>query len=348
MIRLNRLCVTLGSFSLQHVDLGVAPGEFFCLLGPTGSGKTMILESVTGLVPVDSGTIEIQGRDVTRLAPERRGVGIVYQDCALFPHLTVAENIRYGVRYRKTGTAGPPASLPRLIEQMGIGHLTDRSVAHLSGGEKQRVALARALAVSPRVLLLDEPLAALDPNFREEIRDLLRTLHRETGVTVLMVTHDFTEAHCLGQRAAVIQKGRIEQVGTVETVFHRPATPFVAEFVGMKNILGARIDNGTARVGDLVLTLAEGHAPGNRIAIRPETIRLARPASGGRPANTLSGRVVRVSGNGLYADLRVETAGIGLSALVPVADMMDRGLGEGEPIQLFIAPAHIHVMGGRD
>ncbi len=233
MIRIENLCVRLPDFSLDRINLHVADGEFFILLGPTGAGKTVLLESVAGLVPVSSGRIHLNGRNVTHLCPEKRGVGIVYQDSALFPHLTVKDNIRYGLRYQKDSPDKAPMKFDPLVEALGIGHLLHRNATTLSGGEKQRVALARALIVAPALLLLDEPLSALDPNFREEIRDILKDLHRNTGVTILMVTHDFAEARYLAQHIAVINNGRLEQTGTVDAVFLKPATAFTARFVGM-------------------------------------------------------------------------------------------------------------------
>jgi molybdate/tungstate transport system ATP-binding protein len=203
----------------------------------------------------------VSGRDVTGLPPERRGVGIVYQDCALFPHLSVEKNIHYGLRYHNGSNSNGRARCRDLVERLGLADLLDRSVTTLSGGEKQRVALARALATAPSVLLLDEPLASLDPCFREEIRDLFRSLHQETGITVLMVTHDFTDAHTLAQRVAILHDGRIEQTGTAETVFRRPATTFVADFVGMRNVLPVRVENGVLSVDSLNLAVARSKRP---------------------------------------------------------------------------------------
>jgi molybdate/tungstate transport system ATP-binding protein len=235
MIRIENLRVRLPGFALEDINLHTEAGEFFVLLGPTGAGKTLLLESVAGLLPVSSGRVYLNGREVTRLAPEKRGIGIVYQDSALFPHLTVKQNITFGLRYRKTEPMHSQKKFVLLVDALKLDHLLQRTVMHLSGGEKQRVALARALVVEPALLLLDEPLSALDPNFREEIRDILKALHFNTGVTVLMVTHDFAEARYLGQRIAVINQGRIEQIGSAEEIFRRPATPFTVRFVSMHN-----------------------------------------------------------------------------------------------------------------
>ncbi len=345
MIRVEGLTIHLRGFDLEKVDLAVSPGEFFTLLGPTGAGKTLVLESIAGLVPVNSGRILIDRRDVSRLPPEKRRIGIVYQDSALFPHLTVAENIRFGLRYHRRDRNLPGDRIPFLVERFSLDRLLDRSVAHLSGGEKQRVALARALAVDPSVLLLDEPLSALDPNFRGEIREILKGLHAETGITVLMVTHDFAEAHYLAQRTAVLNAGRVEQVGDTGTVFSRPATLFVAEFVGMKNILGARFDGRAAVSGGLSLVLASppGRAHGS-LAVRPEDVRLHPPDAVQESANTLRGIVTGVLHQGVFSEVGVRVKGVDLKSLIPTGEVLRLGLAPGRTVACTIDPAAVHVI----
>lgn len=343
MIRVEALAVRLPGFALDEVSFGVAPGEFFTILGPTGAGKTLILESIAGMVPIAGGRIRIGDRDVTELPPERRGIGIVYQDQALFPHLSVMQNIRYGLRYRPRAAARE-GEIHRLIQRLGLQPLLDRGVVNLSGGERQRVALARALAVAPEILLLDEPLSALDPNFREEIRDLLKSLHRETGITVLMVTHDFAEAHFLASGTAVISAGRIEQVGPVAEVFRRPVSPAVAAFVGMKNIFEARFDGRTASAGPLRLTLDCPVPPGSRfVAVRPEDVQVAVDASGPGD-NRFAGRVSRIDHQGVFCEVRVRCDGLLWQAIVPTGRVLDQGLTEGREIRIQVAPEKIHAM----
>ena len=202
MIELRDLRVDLPGFHLGEITLTVGRGEFFALMGPTGSGKTLILESVAGLVRADGGSILLNGRDVTSLPPERRGVGLVYQDHALFPHMTVTRNITYGRRYHGMDKAEGLRLARELMEILGLTRVADRKPANLSGGERQRTALARALACRPSVLLLDEPLSSLDPQFREDVRRNLADLHASAGTTFLMVTHDFVDALTLAGRAA--------------------------------------------------------------------------------------------------------------------------------------------------
>ncbi len=346
MIEVSDLRVALPGFALHGVSFHVAAGEFFTILGPTGAGKTLILESIAGMVPLAGGRIRIGGRDVTDLPPERREIGIVYQDQALFPHLSVAQNIRYGLRYRPRA-ADREDRIAALVQRLGLAPLMQRGVANLSGGERQRVALARALAVAPEILLLDEPLSALDPNFREEIRDLLKGLHRETGITALMVTHDFAEAHFLAERTAVISAGRIEQVGAVAEVFNRPVSPAVAAFVGMKNIFEARFEGSIARAEAMALTLAGPTDPGCRfVAVRPEDVQLHGSLPQTEPAaiNRFAGRVTRIDHQGVFCDVRVRCNGMVWQSILPTGSLMAQGIGEGGDIWLQVAPEKIHVM----
>jgi molybdate/tungstate transport system ATP-binding protein len=346
MIEVEGLCVLLPGFTLDAISFQVAAGEFFTILGPTGSGKTLILESIAGLVPIHSGRIRINGRDVTDLPPEHRQIGIVYQDQSLFPHLSVIQNIRYGLRYRPRA-ADREERIAYLIQQLGLEQLLERGVANLSGGERQRVAMARALAVAPDVLLLDEPLSALDPNFREEIRGLLRRLHHETGITALMVTHDFAEAHFLATRTAVIGAGRIEQIGPVAEVFNRPISTAVAAFVGMKNIFEVRFDGGVARAGALTFFLAGPVDPTWRfMAVRPEDVRVhgASPATRDGALNLFSGRVTRIDHQGVFADVQVRCSGLLWQALLPTSRLLDEGVAEGRAVWLEVPAGKIHLM----
>jgi molybdate/tungstate transport system ATP-binding protein len=268
MIELLGLTHNFSGFSLGPIDLEVNSGEFFILLGPSGSGKTVILESIVGARQPDSGKVLLDGVDVTHCAPEHRQVGIVYQDQALFPHLSVKENINFGVRYQRT-IQKSQISIETIIETLGLGNHLEKFPQDLSGGEKQRVALARALAIQPRVLLLDEPLSALDPCFRGEIQRLLKKLHTSLGTTFLMVTHDFNEAFYLGDRVGIISKGRVKQVGIVDDVFLRPKNVDVGKFVGMKNIF--QVGDGPLSIGNLTIGDNKGTLNG-ACGLRPEDV----------------------------------------------------------------------------
>ncbi len=342
MIQIENLNVKLSGFSLHNIDLTVEKGEFFTLLGPTGAGKTVVLESVIGLISIEKGRIYINNKEVTNLPPEKRGIGIVYQDHALFPHLTVYENIIYGLRYHKVNGKEPGKNLRFIIDRLSLVPLLKRSVKYLSGGEKQRVALARALAVDPSVLLLDEPLSALDPNFREDIREILKKLHVETGITVLMVTHDFTEAHFLAQRTAVINNGRIEQTGSIAEVFHHPSTPFVAEFVGMKNIFPAIFNGNTAKINDLTIhTNSDNNVSNQYVAIRPEHIRISKNKGSVNRCNMLEGTVSKVLNQGFYCDVSIKTKGIKFASIIPTNLMLN--LEKGQKVNMWFDPVDVHV-----
>ena len=346
MIRLDNISVYLPDFSMENIDLTIEKGEFFTLLGPTGSGKTLLLESIAGLVPLSEGRIEVQGRDVTGLPPEKRGISLVYQDHALFPHMTVRQNILYGMRFQKNGQKNSGQQIEFLIRQLGIDHLLNRFPSHLSGGERQRTALARALAVQPQILLLDEPLSSLDPNFREEIREMISRLHQQTGVTVLLVTHDFTEAHSLGQRAAIIHSGCLEQIGSIQTVFYRPATPFVADFVGMKNFFSATIkDRQAVFGGDFSLHInSSSDSPKQYVAVRPEHVHIHTTPVDAEGGNCFKGEIIRIIHQGFYSEIEVAAFGLRWRAVMLVNDVLEKKLAPGQPVFLEVDSEDIHLM----
>ncbi|MBL1098760.1 ABC transporter ATP-binding protein [Streptomyces coffeae] len=237
-IRLQSLRKSFGKTeAVAGVDLEISDGEFFSMLGPSGSGKTTVLRMIAGFEPPTGGTIELAGRDVTRLAPFERDVHTVFQDYALFPHMTIEQNVAYGLKIRRVPKAERLRRAREALADVRLEGLGDRRPAQLSGGQRQRVALARALVSRPRVLLLDEPLGALDLKLREQMQIELKELQREVGITFVFVTHDQDEALTMSDRIAVFNRGRVEQVGTPAEIYERPATPFVAGFVGTSNLL---------------------------------------------------------------------------------------------------------------
>ncbi len=301
-IRVENLTVDLGLFHLQNINLTLEVGDFFALMGPTGAGKSVLLEALVGLVPLVSGEIFINDRKITKLAPEKRGISIVYQDYALFPHLSVLENIRYGLRFNSLKRG--ESAVDELISLLGLGTLLERDPVTLSGGEQQRVALARALAVSPDILLLDEPLSALDPNFRQELRSHLKNLHQASGATFLMVTHDFSEALSLARNAGVMNQGSIEQVGAIEEIFCRPTSTVVADFVGMKNLFKVEFSGTTARAAGLEFKVGREASSGQGyIAIRPEDLILSKEPLVSSLQNSFSGRVAAIRSHGFFYEL---------------------------------------------
>jgi len=241
MIKLEKLCVQLGRFKLNNISLLVEEREYFIILGPTGAGKTVLLESIAGLNPVNNGRVWLKDQDITHQRPEKRGISIVYQDNALFPHLSVRDNILFGLKLRKKTSREMEAVQEWLVNLLGISHLLSRKPYSLSGGERQKVALARALSSKPDLLLLDEPLSALDPETRETVQDELRKLHEVLDNTIIHVTHDFEEAMALGDRIAVIGEGQLKQVGTPEQIFRQPNSEFVARFVLMRNVFSGEV-----------------------------------------------------------------------------------------------------------
>jgi ABC-type Fe3+/spermidine/putrescine transport system ATPase subunit len=233
MIDVAGLCLGLGEFALRDVSLRIAAGEYWVILGPSGCGKSVLLQTLAGLYAPDAGAISVRGRDITALPPERRKMGLVFQQAALFPHRSVRANIAYGLRARSVAAAEVERRVSELIERLGLQAIVGRPVATLSGGEAQRVAVARALAIRPDLLLLDEPMSALDHNTRLELQVELARLHKELGLTTLHVTHSREEAAALGDHMAVMLGGRIVQRGTVTEVQARPRCPFVARFFGL-------------------------------------------------------------------------------------------------------------------
>jgi len=246
--------------ALGGVDLVIGAGEFFTLLGPSGSGKTTLLRLIAGFERPDAGRIELGGSDVTRVPPYARNVNTVFQDYALFPHMTVGQNIEYGLRVRRVPRADRREKVDRALEMVRLSGLGDRKPAQLSGGQRQRVALARAIVNEPQVLLLDEPLGALDFKLRQEMQIELQHVQREVGITFVYVTHDQEEALAMSDRIAVLSNGRIEQVGTPLEVYERPRTDFVAGFIGISNLIERDGRHMTIRPEKIRL-LAEGEEP---------------------------------------------------------------------------------------
>jgi sulfate/thiosulfate transport system ATP-binding protein len=286
-IEIQNLTKKFGQFAaLDNVNLEVQSGELLALLGPSGCGKTTLLRILSGLEFADAGTIHFDGEDATNQNVRARRVGFVFQHYALFRHMTVFENIAFGLRVRRTGKPSRGdirERVEQLLKLIRLETLAKRYPAQLSGGQRQRVALARALAVQPRVLLLDEPFGALDAKVRQELRAWLRKLHDEIHITSVFVTHDQEEALEVSDRVVVMNKGRVEQIGTPEQVYHHPASPFVCDFLGNVNLFHCTINYGQAYVGGVPFDLAEPPDPTTREAyvyVRPHEIDLDRETTG--------------------------------------------------------------------
>ena len=309
--------------ALDGIEIQLGEGEFLSLLGPSGCGKTTALRLVAGFDRPDAGRIVVDGKDLTTVAPNKRDMGMVFQAYSLFPNMTASQNVEYGLRIRGKDKNDRRQRVADLLELVGLGHAGDRYPHQLSGGMQQRVALARALAIEPRVLLLDEPLSALDAKVRVQLREEIRRIQLELGITTLYVTHDQEEALSVSDHVAVMYGGRIEQMGSPAEMYSAPATPFVAEFIGTMNRLeGTVVDGGVEHAGTtLRIEAAESRPRGERVLVlvRPETVDVVPAASdgGGGGVNTLVGNVVTQTFLGPVTRLKILGSGVDVIADVP-------------------------------
>jgi spermidine/putrescine transport system ATP-binding protein len=363
-VEVEGVCRRFGTFTaLDGVSLAIRPGEFFSLLGPSGCGKTTLLRILAGLDLPDAGTVRIGGRDMSEIPAHRRPVNTVFQSYALFPHMTVRENVGFGLRMRNVPAAEAAARVARTLDLVQIAGFAERKPAQLSGGQKQRVALARALVNEPQVLLLDEPLGALDLKLRKELEVELLALQRRLGITFLFVTHDQEEALVMSDRIAVLREGRIEQMGEAEDLYERPRTRFVSQFLGSCNLVEGRV---TARgAGSLVAETPLGilraagagaPAPGRErvtLAIRPEKTRLegisSKSADSSEPAgNANENRFPVVVKELIYtgADTKylLEAGGLTLSAGTRNTRAGSQGLRLGDSAILVFPPESLLVL----
>ena len=337
-----------GAFvALDRVSLAVDEGEFVCFLGPSGCGKTTLLRAIAGLELQSEGTIRQRGKDVSLLPPSARDFGIVFQSYALFPNLSVVDNVGYGLVGRGMRRDAVRARVAELRTLVGLPEQGQKYPAQLSGGQQQRVALARALATAPGLLLLDEPLSALDAKVRHRLRLEMKDLQRRLGVTTIMVTHDQDEALTMADRIVVMNQGVIEQIGTPEAVYTRPATAFVADFIGEMTFLnGERTDDGHVRIGTRTLHCPlAADAQRVVVGIRPEDVHVG-PEDG---PNGFTGTVHHVEFLG--AHVRVSLSDPGLGGATVVADLAQNlyrargGVTVGERLPIALPPDRLHVFG---
>ena len=347
-LRLSGISKHFGSFAaLSGIDLSIAKGEFVCFLGPSGCGKTTLLRIIAGLEVQSEGAVWQGGRDISVLPPAARDYGIVFQSYALFPNLTVADNVAYGLVNRKVPKAQVKARVAELARLVGLPEALSKYPAQLSGGQQQRIALARALATSPGLLLLDEPLSALDALERLRLRSEIRALQRKLGVTTIMVTHDQEEGLSVADRIVVMNHGVIEQVGTPLDIYREPASAFVADFVGKVNVLPARWSDGVLHLG--AMRVPYPHAGGLdgrdlRVYLRPEDV-LARPIAEG-DLHVFEARIERIDFLGAHCHVHVSAQALATQALMVFLSLnflSEQSLAVGSLLKLRLLPERIKV-----
>ena len=332
--------------ALDGLDLTVHAGELVALLGPSGCGKTTTLRLLAGLEDADAGQITVGGNDVTRLPASKRDMGMVFQAYSLFPHMTVRQNVAFGLRLRRVSPAQRDKRALEMLDLVGLSTQADRYPTQISGGQQQRVALARALAIEPQVLLLDEPLSALDAKVRAQLRDEIRRIQLDVGITTLFVTHDQEEALAIADRVGVMREGHIEQLAPPIEVYSRPATSFVAEFVGLTNRLVGEVRAGQLTVRGCTLPLVDRETPDGQVValVRPEAVTLAShdaPESG-----LLVGTVIAVTFLGATSRVTVDLGDATILAQVTTADAT--ALPAGSRVALTIRPDPVLVSASSD
>ena len=352
-LRLEGIRKEFGAFTaLRDIRLEVSEGEFVCFLGPSGCGKTTLLRIIAGLEAQSAGTIRQAGRDISTLPPAERDYGIVFQSYALFPNLSAFDNVAYGLVNRRAGRSVIAERVAELLKLVGLPDAGAKFPAQLSGGQQQRIALARALATSPGLLLLDEPLSALDAIVRVHLRQEIRSLQQRLGVTTIMVTHDQEEALSMADRIVVMNHGVIDQVGTPLEVYREPATPFVADFVGKVNMLAGAVEApGRIRIGGRSFACASCKGTAGRSVrayLRPEDI-VARPLAEGDP-NVLDATIEKIEFLGSYCLVRVAADGLDgqpLTVYLSLNYLTEMGLENGSPLKLRILAERMRVFDAR-
>lgn len=347
MIKINNLCRKFGDFLLNNINLKVEEGEYFVVLGPTGAGKTCLLETIAGIYGPDQGEIWLNGKEISKLPPEARNIGFVFQENALFPHLRVVDNIKYGLKLKKLSSREIEKKVGNILELLHLVQVKDAYPHSLSGGEKQRVALARALVLAPQILLLDEPLSAVHPNLKEKLQEELRRIHQELQITTIHVTHDFDAAISLADQIGIMDQGRIVQVGVPEKVFQKPNSEFVAQFVGCENLYKGDLvrEDGlmrfkTKNLSFQVTAQREGQA---YASLRPEDIIISKnPLMSTSARNCIPGKIISFTEKGSLVKVVVDT-GETFKITITKKSLEELELKIGETIYLVFKVVAVHV-----
>ncbi|WP_454675016.1 ABC transporter ATP-binding protein [Achromobacter pestifer] len=343
LLTIEGVSMRFGAYqALDHIDLDIQQGEFVALLGPSGCGKTTLLRSIAGFLKPESGRILIDGQDISRLAAHHRPLNTVFQNYALFPHMTVLENVAYGPRRQGASRADAAERAHAALDMVGLADFGPRYPREMSGGQQQRVALARAIVNQPKLLLLDEPLSALDMKLRKRMQLELKHLQAKLGIAFIFVTHDQEEAMTMADRVVVMHAGRIEQVGAGTDIYRQPASRFVAEFIGDANFMAFTATDDALQLDaqGLRVPLAGKPAPARGVAVlRPEDLRLGSEAS----ASTLSGAVTDVINVGSHSMIHVDIGG--QTVVARHGGIAPDGLRPGTTVHLAFAPEHLHLIG---
>ncbi len=356
MLKIKEVSNEWGDFSLENINLEINNQEFFVLLGPTGSGKTLLLELIAGFHYPRSGEIIYKGKNYTKISPEERDVGFVYQDYSLFPHMNVKENISYGLKERKIDKNEINKKVGEMLDLFGIQHLKERYPRTLSGGEKQRVALARAIVIEPDLLLLDEPFSALDEKTHNEMIESIKKIHQEMNLTTVHVTHDQTEAMMLGDRIGVIMNGKIKQIDKPDKLFDKPKSKSLAEFLGVENIFSGRVvkDSGSINVIKLhdgesnlkIESLSEHKLQDEvRIFLRPENIIISKKKCETSARNCFKGTIKSIVKMGFSIRVKIEMEkNIELTVVITQESLDEMNLKVGDKINAFFKASSVHVV----
>lgn len=346
MIRIENVSKDLGEFKLDDVTLHIHEGEYFIILGPTGAGKTILIETIAGIYQPDCGRIFLNGMDITDIPPKDRSISMVYQDYMLFPHLTVEKNIGFGLRHKKITKSETKTKVNEIADLLGVSHLLNRYPGTLSGGEQQRIAISRAVVTEPKVLLLDEPLSALDTRTTVRLREELGRIHRLTETTTIHVTHSFEEAFSLGDRIAVMGSGQIIQVGAPNDVFRKPNSGFIADFVGVENLFRGKsvVHDGISEVhtnGICILssTLKSGDVS---ISVRPEDILISKKEIDSSARNSFSGKIMEVKDVGALVKLVIDV-GIPFVVALTKRSYEDMELAYGTHVYIAFKASATHI-----